>query len=82
MVIKSLQQLLEGKPLPEQTLTELEKWAEQYPYHLSPNLIRLLNERFEGPLEYNAHELNRMLEKDEAKWKGSFEKNFPTGPFA
>ena len=60
MVIKSLQQLLEGKPLPEQTLTELEKWAEQYPYHLSPNLIRLLNERFEGPLEYDAHELNRI----------------------
>ena len=25
-----------------------------------PNLIRLLNERFEGPLEYNAHELNRI----------------------
>ncbi len=34
------------------------------------------NKKKEGAIAAVAHELNRMLEKDEAKWKGSFEKNF------
>ena len=60
MVIDCLQQLFEGNPLSEKTLTDLERWAEQYPYHLSPNLIRLWNERLGGPVECDEDKLNRI----------------------
>ena len=60
MVVDCLQQLLQGNPLPKKTLTELEHWAEQHPYHLSPNLIRLWNERLNSPLECDESKLNRL----------------------
>ena len=60
MVVDCLQQLFQGNPLPEKTLTELEHWAEQYPYHLSPSLIRLWNERLESQLDYDERQLNRL----------------------
>ncbi|MBB00649.1 MAG: hypothetical protein CMN34_06935 [Saprospirales bacterium] len=60
MVVDCLKQLFQGSPLPEKTLTELEHWAEQHPYHLSPSLIRLWNERLGGPLEYDESQLNRL----------------------
>ena len=60
MVVDCLQRLFQGEILPEKTLTELEHWAEQYPYHLSPSLIRLWNERLDSSLEYDASQLNRF----------------------
>ena len=60
MVAHCLQQLFEGKTLTEKTLIELERWAEQYPYHLSPTLIRLWNDRLEGSLDYDESQLNRL----------------------
>ena len=60
MVVDCLQQLFQGNPLPEKTLTELERWAEQHPYHLSPSLIRLWNERLDSQLDYDERQLNRL----------------------
>ena len=60
MVVDCLQQLFQGNPLPEKTLTQLEHWAEQHPYHLSPSLIRLWNERLESQLNYDERQLNRL----------------------
>ena len=60
MVVDCLQQLFQGNPLPEKTLTQLEHWAEQHPYNLSPSLIRLWNERLESQLNYDERQLNRL----------------------
>ena len=60
MVVDYLHQLFQGKSLTEKNLTELEHWAEQNPYHLSPSLIRLWNEQLDGPLERDESELNRL----------------------
>ena len=60
MVAHCLQQLFEGKTLTEKTLIKLERWAEQYPYHLSPTLIRLWNDRLEGALDNDESKLNRL----------------------
>ena len=60
MVVDCLQQLLKGNPLSEKTLVDLERWAEKYPYHLSPSLIRLWNEQLDSPRERDESQLNRL----------------------